>query len=258
MTFVPMTEDAFRRQRMRKFYIWGSAILAVALVVVLAIWKSSQPATAHNDYDAAVNLYNSGHYRESIVALDRAIAGRGHVVEAYRLRGTAHRLLNDTELALADLNKVIEAEPSAIEDYRQRAECYRQLGQLENALRDYDFVLDRKPDADTYNGRGICYRDLKRVDRAIADFSKAIELRPTVDNYLQRGMAYDSMGDHVKAIADFDRVIETRPEMPYTYRARAFAKEALGDRAGANADREKARAIEYPNRPAPAQKPPRS
>lgn len=248
VSFVPMTEEDFKRQGRKRIYIWIGAIAAVALIVAGTVWKSSQPAKAQTDYDDALKLFNAGRYAESIPALDRAIAGKTHLLEAYRLRGSAYRFLNKPEQAAQDFTRVIELDPDAVDERRKRAESYRELGRLEEALQDYDFVIFRRPDADTYNGRGICFRDLKRMERAIADFTRAIDLEPSVDNLLQRGMAYSTAGDQNKAIADFDRVIEIRPEMPYTYRARAFSRDAIGDHAGAAEDREKARAIEYPNR----------
>jgi hypothetical protein len=59
-------------------------------------------------------------------------------------------------------------------------------------------------------------------------------------------MALQTMGDQAKAIADFNRVIELQPDLSAAFRARATAREAVGDKTGAAADRAKAQSLESP------------
>ena len=61
---------------------------------------------------------------------------------------------------------------------------------------------------------------------------------------MQRGLAYEAAGEHRKAVADYDDAIAEMRDAPYAYRARALAKDALGDVEGAKADREAAQRIE--------------
>jgi tetratricopeptide (TPR) repeat protein len=246
--YVPMSEGDFNRARNRKILIWVGSILAGALILTLTLWKSSTPATAQKAYDDAVKLYSAGKYPEAVTLLTQAIGEKSNLIEAYQLRGNAYRFMNDPENAVADFNKVIQAHPNDPDNYRFRGQCYHDLGKFDDAIKDYNKLLELKPSAVAYNGRGICYRDLGQVGRAIEDFSKAVQLDPNIDNVMQRGMAYASINEHKKAIEDYNRVIDMRPDVPYPYRARAFAKDAIGDRSGATMDREKARGIEFPVR----------
>ena len=249
--FVPMSEEQFNSARNRKRWIWAGSILAGVLILSLSLWRSSKPAESQNSYNDAVKLYAAARYPETVVLLNQLIADKSNLTEAYQLRGDAYRIMNQPENAIADLTKVIETRPTVADNYHTRAQCYHDLGKFDEAIKDYNKLLELEPTASAYNGRGICYRELSQLPRALQDFSQAVQLEPNVDNFLQRGMAYASMGEHQKAIEDYNRVIELRPDVPYPYRARAFAKEALGDRAGAHSDREKARIIEYPaSRPA--------
>ena len=251
---VPMTAEIYQRQRMKKIAIWvGAAVLGLVIVGSI-VWRSSAPASARNDFDDGIRLYNAGKYREAIQVLDTAIDRKVNLADAYQLRGTIYRILNDPKRAADDLSKVIELRPDLPDNYRIRGQAYRDLGVLPRALEDFNKLVQLQPSAAAYNLRGIAFRDSGNMVKALEDFSRSIALDPTVDNYLQRGMAYESLGDHKHAIEDFDKVVEMRPEVPYTYRARAFAREAAGDRSGALADRETARSIEYPPKGTPPEK----
>lgn len=246
MNLVPMTEADFTKARRRRIWLWVGGIVGVLILIVVVLWRSSAPSAARSDFEDGTRLYNAGKYREAASAFTKAIAGNVNLAEAYQMRGTIHRILNEPEEAIADLTKVIEMRPDDVENYRVRAQAYRDLGKYAESLKDEDKVIQLKPSAEAYMRRGIAFRDTGQSAKAIEDFTRAIAIEPTVDNYLQRGMAYDASGDHRNAVADYDRVVELRPEMPYTYRARAFARDALGDRAGAEADRIRARTIELP------------
>lgn len=243
---VPMTAEDFQRRRNRKIAIWAGGIAAGVLFLALVLWTSSAPTSARNDLDDAKKLYNAGKFREAVSACDRAISAKSNLTEAYQLRGTLYTVLNEPQNAIKDLSHVIEMHPDQLDNYRLRAECYRQLGDVQSAVTDYNKIIQTKPTSAAYVGRGTCFRDLQQQQKALQDFDQAVQLEPNVDNLLQRGMAYTALGDHRKAIADYDRVVELRPDVPFTYHARAYARDAVGDPQGAAADRDKARLIEHP------------
>jgi len=254
MKLVPMTEADFNKKRNRRILIGVGAGLLMLAIVGTVMWRSSAPASARNDSEDGTRLFNSGKYPEAAVALTRSIEAGTNLAESYQIRARVYRILNDPKKAVADFTKAIELKPDELELYRLRALSYRDITEFENAVRDYDHIIRVKPTADTYSGRGVCYRDLGKPDLALADFSRAVELDPSLDNYMHRGMANAATGDHRAAIADFDKAIALRPEMPYSYRSRAFSREAVGDKSGAQADRTRARSIEYPRADSEAQK----
>lgn len=250
--FVPMSADDFKRNRTRKIAIWTGIVVAVLAVMGIIVWSSSAPSSARNDFDDAHRMYTAGKYVEAVAALDSAIRGKIHLAESYQLRATLYRILNEPNKCIEDSTKAIELQPDNADNYKTRANAYRETGQYDRAVEDYNKLIQLQPTAVAYNGRGVCYRELKQPEKALEDFNKAVQMEPNIENLLQRGMVLDAIGRHKEAIADFDGAVERRPDTPYPYRARAHAREALGDKAGAAADREIARSIEFPNEPPPA------
>ncbi len=249
--FVPMSAEDFKRTRTRKIAMWSGVVVAVLAIMGLTVWRSSIPSNARNDFDDATRMYTAGKYAEAVAALDSAIRGNVRLPESYQLRATLYRILNEPAKCIEDSTKAIELQPGSPENYKTRANAYRETGQFDKAIGDYTKLIELQPSGASYNGRGVCYRELQQLDKALEDFNKAVQMEPTIDNLLQRGMALDATGRYKEAIEDFDGAVERRPDTPYPYRARAHAREALGDKAGAASDREKARYIEYPNEPPP-------
>lgn len=149
------------------------------------------------------------------------------------------------EEAMAHFNRALQIWPDYGDAYLNRAVAEHDVRQPAAALADLDRALDLDPDSTrAYNERGQIFLENGDAPKAIAEFSRSLRVTPTVEGHYQRGQAYEKVGDHQKAIADFDAAIVESSEAPYAFRARAAARLANGDRAGAAADEEKARSIE--------------
>ncbi len=156
------------------------------------------------------------------------------------------------EEAMAHFNRAIQIWPDFGEAYLNRAVAEHDESQTEPALADLNRALDLDPDSTrAYNERGQIYLENGDLRKAITEFSRSLQVTPTVEGHYQRGEAYEKLGEHQKAIADFDAAIVESSEAPYAFRARAAAKRANGDRAGAAADEEKARWLETGQAPHP-------
>ena len=254
---VPMSAEDFARQKNRKIVIWVAGVSAVVLLAVVGLWWVSSPVTAHKEYSEASKEFNAGRYPEALEAVNRSIQGGVNLADSYQMRGTIYRIMNQPAKAAADLTKVIELRPEFADNYRLRGMAYKEAGNLPKALADFDKLVDLKPSAQAYNLRGACYRDSGNMAKAIEDFGRSIDLEPNVDNYMQRGMALAAKGDHRRALDDFNKALEIRTDVPYLYQARANSRDAMGDRAGATADRAIAAQIESPARVAPPVQPPK-
>jgi tetratricopeptide (TPR) repeat protein len=215
----PLPEEASRRapvpaQKRRQRRLIKRTVGLVALAV--AGWYvygyiASAPERANTQLQEGMRKMQPGAYREAVARFDRAIGIKPDLAEAYLERGIAHHFLGETEPALADLDK----------------------------------ALDLNPDlAAAYNERGAIYRQRGDPRKAIEELSKSIKAQNTTDGYYQRGQAYESLGQHQKAIEDYDQAVAQMRESPFVYRARALAKDKLGDTEGAKQDRAKADSIE--------------
>ena len=147
--------------------------------------------------------------------------------------------------AMAHFNRALQIWPGYSEAYLSRAAAEHEQSQEEAALSDLEKALDLDPDSTrAYNQRGQIFLESGDTRKAIQEFSRSLQVTPTLDGHYQRGAAYEKLGDHQSAIADFDAAIRAASDAPYAYRARSAARRASGDREGAEADEQKARAIE--------------
>jgi tetratricopeptide (TPR) repeat protein len=205
----PETAQKRRQRRLIETTIGIGALAGVGWYVYSYI--ASAPERANAQVQAGMQKMQPGAYREAITRFDRAVSIRPELAEAYLERGIAHHFLGEAEPALADLDK----------------------------------ALDLNPDlAAAYIERGAIYRERGDTRKAIEELSKSIKAQGTTDGYYQRGQAYESLSQHQRAIEDYDQAVAQLREAPYVYRARAVAKERLGDTEGAKRDRAKADSIE--------------
>ena len=79
---------------------------------------------------------------------------------------------------------------------------------------------------------------------ALSDSNFAVRLNPHNTSYHTRGVIRAVLGDYTGAIDDFNNAIRINPLEAITYLNRGQAKEALGQMDAANADFEKAEALE--------------
>lgn len=151
----------------------------------------------------------------------------------------------DFQGAVDRFSAAIQIWPKNARAYLERGNAYQALGRPGEALADWTRALQVDPNlAAAYTARGAYYRVEGDAARALADLNRSIQLEPSVEAYYQRGQIYQALGQYQQAAADFDRAIAALPTAPYVYRARSAARRALGDAAGAAADREQADFLE--------------
>jgi tetratricopeptide (TPR) repeat protein len=106
--------------------------------------------------------------------------------------------------------------------------------------------------AATYVDRGAIYLQHRKFAPAQADFETAMKIAPDLGNaYVNHGAAMIGLKRYAEGIADIDKGLPLKPDQPEkAYFNRAIADEALGDKASAMADYQKASALQ-PNWLAP-------
>lgn len=95
-------------------------------------------------------------------------------------------------------------------DYQKRASSNIANGEYDLAIADLNKVIELKSaDAMTYLNRGFAYHNKTSYDLAIADFDKAIELNPKDSSaYFNRGSSYEKIGNTQKALVDYQKAFE--------------------------------------------------
>jgi len=146
---------------------------------------------------------------------------------------------NDYPGAVQSFSKAISLHPESAQARYSRGTAYQHLGQYEAAMLDYSEALRLEPQmARAYSGRGTCLVRLHREPEALIQFQRALELKPDLLFALTgRAGIYMRRKQYASALADYDKAISLRPGYGPAYLNRARAREAVGDFAGAAADR---------------------
>jgi tetratricopeptide (TPR) repeat protein len=230
---------------------WCACVLLAVLLAGAAVYWSSIPGKALNNYNDAKRLYDTGKYSNALYAANEALRDRGLRLKVYSLRANIYRAMQQPRNAVADITRVIGLQPDVLDNYTFRAQAYMELEDPASAAQDYTKMIAMNGSADAYNDRGLCYLKLNDIHKAVADFEKAIQVEPRAEFYFQLGMAQSAAGDPKQAILNFDRALELQSPHSmaamYSYRARAVEKKKLGDAAGSAEDMEKALAAEMVN-----------
>lgn len=200
---------------------------------------------AEKDFTEALNMNPFLFYAASArqIAQD-GISGRIKRTSAVSIfKGISFGNKEAYEIAIANLDRAIEAEPGYGFAYNERGVLYDMSGKHDKALRDFTLAIEKSPNqAYAYNNRGYVYAGMGVYDEALADFDKAVELNPSYSiAYYNRGCIYGSqMGMYEKAISSFIRAIEINPEYDSAYLDRGICYMMQKNYASAVADIDKA------------------
>jgi serine/threonine protein kinase/Tfp pilus assembly protein PilF len=157
---------------------------------------------------------------------------------AYR-HGMEQMKAHDYQAAVQSFTSAIAQRPNHFGSYYSRGQSHQMLMEIDEAVKDYTQAIRiraRSPMA--YAERGGCYVRLHRDDAALDDFNKALELRPNIVIALTgRSGIFVRRRQFDKAVNDATEALRLNPHAAQAYRNRAAAKDGMGDRAGAKADR---------------------
>jgi serine/threonine protein kinase/Flp pilus assembly protein TadD len=173
---------------------------------------------------------------------------RPEIAEAFA-RGQEQLKARDFQAAIQSFTTVIAAQPKRALAFYYRGQAHQLAQENEAAIADYTQAIRFKPeDAFTYVERGICYVRLKKDDEAFADFNKALDLRMDLPAAFNgRGGILLRRKEYEGAIRDYTAALNLNPHNASAYRNRAAAKQAMGDKAGARADRKAAETAKQEN-----------
>lgn len=202
---------ALRRRRRRLVMITLGVILVLAAGVGVFAYIESAPQRADKEFQEGMKLMRPGKYPDAIDRFTRVLNISPQRAEAYLERGNAHRSLVEPDAALADFQAAADLNPTL---------------------------------AEAHAGIAMIYVERNDQRHALEELNKSLSIQPNIEAYYQRGLILDAQGEHKKAIDDYDLAIAVARDAPYMYRARAMAKQSLGDLEGAHADRTTAAQIE--------------
>jgi tetratricopeptide (TPR) repeat protein/tRNA A-37 threonylcarbamoyl transferase component Bud32 len=174
----------------------------------LADWSALAkllPKDAAPHYFIGVIKMGRRDYDAALKSLDAAVARDPKYALAYLARGQIHHWQGRPEVALEEINRVVEGiDP-----------------------KNYYYLNDR-PDV---------YRTLSRFDEAKADSERSITLKPDqTDAYISLALVDRRQGEPAKAREGYDRMVKADPSSPRVYLRRAEFLRDLGEFSPALAD----------------------
>lgn len=158
------------------------------------------------------DLYESSYqYSEALTLIDGLIEEYGNDESLLDERASYYDELGLTDLALADMNKILEICKDKNRPYYHglRGDILRSAGRYEEAVADFTIFIDRYPtDAYGYYARGWCKELSKDLAGAMEDYEDGIAIDQEYPYiYLMRGKIHLMNGEQEKAQADFETVI---------------------------------------------------
>ncbi|WP_083958220.1 tetratricopeptide repeat protein [Herbidospora mongoliensis] len=183
-------------------------------------------------------LATTGHPKEALHDLDRAIAYDPAVPDHYLDRGNLRLRLGQTDGALADYETAIEVSPPLPEAYYNRGELRLGQGDLAGARADFDHVLDLDPGfLNAYVNRAGILEMLDDHEAARGDVRAGLALDPRNPHlHAVLGQLETAQGDHPAAMAAFDVALAGAPDLASIWANRGILRYETGDPVGAIAD----------------------
>lgn len=215
-------------------------------IVILALLIgsfSAEAQTANKYYKAGYKQYKKGNYELALQHFTHAVDIDPSFVDAFFMRGSVYKALEQYTRALSDLEQVILISDYRTNAYLEKGEIYSEIGDSIEALYCADMVLEHDEDdiEALYLRAYVLYVHFNKLDEALDDIERSIWLDPSYpqDHCLQAEILLD-MWEYDAALESIDRAIEMEPKDPYYYYIRACIKEAKTDYEGAQKDLEKA------------------
>lgn len=252
-------------------WYYQSAVVDSDVAIQLASADKNSSAAYHTRGAARAAL---GDYDNAIADFDAAIRLYPETAISYLDRGFAMEALGERDAAKADFEKATRINGDVAEDYYKDGRGKNDGRAYEAAMDSFDKAIWLNPEyVSAYSNRALSQnalgrRELRRENPekakyhlrgAIADCTEAIRLNPKYTAaYNNRGLAKYRLGQsesdcgnsqeaekhYQAAIADLDNAIQLNPRHVKAHRNRGYVKEKLGQQEAAEADFEKAKALD--------------
>lgn len=260
-----------RENREEAEWYYQSAVADSDVAIELATADEDSSAAYHTRGAARAAL---GDYEQAIVDFDAAIRRNPETAINYLDRGLAKEAFGERSAAKTDFEEAARKDGDLAKHYHKEG-CGKNDGRAyESAMASFDKALRLNPEyTSVYSNRALSQnvlgrRALRRENPeeakyyfhgAIADCNEAIRLNPKYTApYNNRGLAKYRLGQaeadcgnsqesehhYQAAIADLDKAIQLNPKHVKAHRNRGYVKKKLGQQEAAEADFEKAKALD--------------
>jgi tetratricopeptide (TPR) repeat protein len=177
----------------------------------------------------------------ALADLDRAIQAAPDIARLHNNRGFLLISMNRHAEARAAVERSLALDPNAASTHNNMGLLLLAEGRVQEAVPVFSRAIDLDDSyVDAYNNRGFCQMQLGLIDKALGDFNAALRLKPGYVNSINnRGLLKLMAGDLDASILDFTEAMLKDPLNPKYYVHRRQAYLTLGDAAKAKEDARK-------------------
>jgi tetratricopeptide (TPR) repeat protein len=189
----------------------------------LELWQKdwlSESQKARND---AAYFCGKNNFRQAHQIIDNELLKNGSNLQLMAFKSEVYEEEGNTELALNEINKVLEKEPDNSIFLKQRAGYLNKLGKFSDAVNDLSRVLKKAPeDFDARYQRAGAAVGAQQLDLARADIQLYLKYFNTENAFFLAGQIYYASGNYLTALKYFNRIMDRKnPDVRY-YRARGM------------------------------------
>jgi tetratricopeptide (TPR) repeat protein len=154
--------------------------------------------------------------------------------------------LSADEKLIQACDDAIQRNPADADAYFKRGRVHARQRQYARAIEDFGQAIRLNPaDAEAWNNRCWVRAVVGDLQAGLTDCNEAIRLRANfAEAFDSRGLVHLKLGRPERAIADFDTALRASPRLATALYGRGKAKQAKGDRGGANADLRRATTLD--------------
>jgi tetratricopeptide (TPR) repeat protein len=239
---------ALRIERLSSAVLAGGYMTAYSDVFLL---NNTTPEAVLTHLDELLNR-DGQHKRRAFLAIfavipdyELALSDVEHILNvepdsafAYVIRAAAYEGLEDFDTAAAAFNQAVELSPDDAQVYGLMAAAQFSMFNIPAIRDNASRAIDLDPAIpQLYRLRGFTSMVMGEPQAAIEDADRAIELDPDYFAYhILRGNAYRAIGSSESALADYDQVIALVPQSSFGYALRAELRMQMGDTVAAAED----------------------
>ena len=222
-----------------------SARVDEAIEFFQGILVSNQENEVLIQFTAELLAANKDRIKDSLELLNEKIKLLPNSIALLKTRAKVHGVNKESDLAKADLDRVVELSKNDVEGLLLRAKVAIDLDDLEAAKRDVDSLVELAPDrVDVILMRSQIAIEQKRYSDAINDLRLILKDQPkespSIELLMQLGLLYSMDDRPTEAIKVFGQVTKLDAEYWQAYRMRGDTLLAMKEYSKAIADFEKA------------------
>jgi tetratricopeptide (TPR) repeat protein len=166
----------------------------------------------------------------ALADIDRALALRPDMIEAYNNRGTTLSAMARHAEAVAEFTRVLELDADNAAALANRAGSLHRLGRDDEALSDVDAAVAIDPGLGVARmNRAMILDALERTDEALDEFARALDAdADSAACHYNRANVYRRLGHHAEALTGYDRAVALQPDYAEAFVNRANTLHDLG------------------------------